>query len=155
MIPRRLFADVWELLFRTKRTFRTFFEKVHFSAPKRPKCSSPYVFPGQINGLGREKCTFLEKSALFAHFPLWAPKSHANSSTKQRAGVVILKTVNFLLQSALWEPLGHLGPGWLLRAQSPEPGPPRPPSQPPSEPHSTPTAEPPHTHSYHRRWVIW
>ena len=62
------------------------------------------------------------KSALFALFPLWAPKSHANPSTKQRAGGVVIKTANFLLQSALWEHLGHtgsqLGPGlagWLRR----------------------------------------
>ena len=67
MIPRRLFADVWELLFRTKRMFRTFFGKVHFPAPKRPKCSSPYVFPGQINDLGTEKCTF-SKKVNFLHF---------------------------------------------------------------------------------------
>ena len=58
MIPRRLFTDVWELLFRSKRTFRTLSGKVHFPAAKRPKCSSPYVFRGQINDFGTPKCTF-------------------------------------------------------------------------------------------------
>ena len=77
MIPRRLFTDVWELLFRSKHTFRTFSEKVHFPAPKRPKCSSPYVFPGQINDLGREKCTF-SKKVHFLHFShFWRKKVSA------------------------------------------------------------------------------
>ena len=67
MIPRREITDGFEQLFRSKRTFCTFSEKVHFSTPKWPKCSSPYVFPGQINDLGREKCTF-SKKVHFLHF---------------------------------------------------------------------------------------
>ena len=61
---------------------------------------------------------FSLKSALFALFPLWAPKSHANPSTKQRVGEVVIKTTNFLLKCALLEHLGHIGShgclsGWL------------------------------------------
>ena len=54
-----------------------FFEKVHFPAPKRPMCSSPYVFPGQINGLGREKCTFSKKVHFLHFFHFWRKKVSA------------------------------------------------------------------------------
>ena len=61
---------------------------------------------------------FSLKSALFALFPLWAPKSHANPSTKQRDSAGSPNFANFLLKIALLEHLGHIGShgclaGWL------------------------------------------
>ena len=61
---------------------------------------------------------FSLKSALFALFPLRAPKSHANPSTKQRDSEGSPNFANFLLKSALLEHLGHIGShgclaGWL------------------------------------------
>ena len=75
MIPRRLFTDVWELLFRSKRTVRTFPGKVHFPAPKRPMCSSPYVFRCQINVLRRGMCTFSKKCTFCTFSTLGTKKS--------------------------------------------------------------------------------
>ena len=118
MIPRRLFTDGWELLFRSKTHFSHFSGKVHFPAPKRPMCSSPYVFPGQINDFGREKCTFPEKCT-FLHFSTFGTKKSCESidQTKDSGGTpkmgeLFRKKCTFRALGAHRVPAGP-GAGWL------------------------------------------
>ena len=123
MIPRRLFTDVWELLFRSKRTFRTFPGKVHFPAPKRPMCSRPYVFQWNINVLGREKCTF-SKKCTFPTFSTLGTKKSCEFIDQTKDILDILKSSELFAPKctlgalgAHWVPAGP-GAGWLAEARA-------------------------------------
>ena len=80
---------VGSYFFDQKRTFRTFPEKCTFPPPSDP-CAPGLMFSNGKSMFWGEESELFRKNELFPLFPLWAPKSHANPSTKQRAGEVII-----------------------------------------------------------------